>query len=79
MIKWYTDLFFFLKRGQYLLCLSFYLLHGILCTSRPSEATNQVVYQMLWKVTYEIIILARHQLKQVAYSQDKEVFKISVW
>lgn len=42
--------------------------------------SNQAVYQMLWKVTCEMVILTGQQLKQVAYSQDKEVlFKISVW
>lgn len=77
MIKWYIELI--KKRGQYLLYLRLYSLHSVLCTSISSEATNQVVYQMLWKVTYVTVILARHQLKQVAYSQNKEVFKISVW
>jgi len=67
------------KGGKYLLYLSLYSLHGILRPSVSSEAANQVVYQMLRKVTYKIVLPAGHQPEQVAHSQDKKVFKISVW
>lgn len=42
--------------------------------SIPSEAINQAVHEMLGKEIYEIVVLTKHQLQQVAYSQNMEVF-----